>query len=307
MSDSTAALSSAFSEARRILFDPFDAQKYLGLAVCMWLSQLGGFVGAWPGYRGREGPYARGEAPPNLDELTAELAPWAPLIGLGVVALTVLAVALGVAILALQSRGTFMVIDNLVKHAGAVEGPWRAFAAQANSLFRFRLVLAAVGLLAGLFTAALVFAGVWYGGAGPVDPMRASLATAGAVSTGLVVLGVALLDGCATEFVAPLMYARRYTTTDGFRDLGRYVRDDLGAFVVYVLLRIVVAMGAGLITVVVATMTCGVALLPFVGTVILLPIAVYVRLFSLHFMAGQADDLRYLGPSGAPSGDIAHA
>ena len=45
------ALSAAVDRARYILFQPFDLTKYVTLAVCVFLYQLGSGV-AWSGQRG---------------------------------------------------------------------------------------------------------------------------------------------------------------------------------------------------------------------------------------------------------------
>jgi hypothetical protein len=106
-----------------------------------------------------------------------------------------------------------------------------------------------------------------------------------------ITFAMAVVDGLTCEFVAPLMYARRYAAT-GFRDLLRYVRDDPASFALYLLVRVVGSILVGVVAVALSCMTCGLAGLPVVGTLILLPLLVYLRTLSIEFVAQLGDDLR---------------
>jgi hypothetical protein len=101
----------------------------------------------------------------------------------------------------------------------------------------------------------------------------------------------AFADGCATEFVAPLMYARRYSVRDGFGDLWGYARADAGGFLVYLALRFVAALAIAMIAGLLACLTCGLVLVPYVGTLLLLPALVFVRAYALAFVGQLSEDL----------------
>lgn len=300
-SSPVAALSTALASTRRQLFEPFDAARYAALAFAVWLAQFGSAGGLSPGLRGTPnvpaGPAGPIEAPDaaSLQEVAAQVAPWLPMIAAGVALAAILGFLVGAFVLWLQSRGTFLVIDNLAHGTAAIGGPWRDQAQPANALFRFRLLVNTVGGLVALSTAGVVAWAVWGSVlAGAFDPARIGVAVAGGVLAGSFLLVVGITDACATEFVAPLMYVRRGSTWSGFRDLGALVAREPGGFVLYLLLRFVVAIAAGLVTVLGTVFTCGLAMLPFIGTLVLLPVFVYQRMFALHFLAGLADDLRPL-------------
>lgn len=301
MSHPGAAISTAFTQTRRVLFEPFDAAKYVGLAVCVWLYQLGHVGGAPAAFRGGPSP---GASPAesmndaNVREVSALLLDWAPILAAALVAAAVVGFAVTALVLWLQSRATFMVIDNLVKHDGAIAEPWRLFATEGDSLFRLRLIVnivgAGVAVVIGAIAAVATWVG-WHGGA--LHPLQMATVSVGVIAVSSVAAVTMITDGCATEFVAPLMYVRRCTATQGFRDLGGFLRRDPGGFATYALLRAGVAIAVGVLSVVATVFTCGLAALPFLGTLALLPLLVYMRMFSLHFVAGLADDLGPLGPS----------
>lgn len=301
MSSPVAALSTALTSTRRQLFDPFDATRYAALAFTVWLAHFGSAGGLSPGLRGSPnvpaGPAGPIEAPDaaKVQEVAAQLAPWLPTIAAGVAVAALLGFLFGAVVLWLQSRGTFLVIDNLAHGRAAIGAPWREQAQPANALFRFRLLVNFTGGLVALLTAAFVAWAVWGSVlTGTVDPARIGMAIAGGVLAGGFLVVVGITDACATEFVAPLMYVRRGSTWSGFRDLGALVMREPGSFVLYLLLRLAVAIAAGLAMVLGTVLTCGLAMLPFVGTLVLLPVFVYERMYALHFMAGLADDLRPL-------------
>ncbi len=302
-SSPVAALSTALASTRRQLFEPFDAARYAALAFCVWLAQLGGAGGMSPGVGGNPVPGGGArpsgpiEAPDSaqLQEVTTTLAPWLPVIAAGVIVAAVVGFVVGAGLLWLQSRGTFMVIHNLAKGESAVVEPWNAHAKPANALFRFRLVVNALGGLVALAAGGVIAWAVWGGlVAGAFAPaLVAAAVAAGAIAAGILLV-VGILDACSTEFVAPVMYVRRGSVRQGFRDVVGFATTDPGSFLLYLLLRVVVGIGVGVFTVLGTVLTCGFAMLPYVGTLVVLPALVYQRMYALHFMAGQADDLRTL-------------
>jgi hypothetical protein len=74
-----------------------------------------------------------------------------------------------------------------------------------------------------------------------------------------------------------------------------------------VVLRVVAGLAVAIAAVAVAVASCGLSMLPFVGTVLLLPAFVFLRLSSMEFLALSADDLRGLGSEGAAGGLLLHS
>ena len=91
------------------------------------------------------------------------------------------------------------------------------------------------------------------------------------------------------SFIVPLMYKEGIGPVEAWRRFVPWIERYFGGFVLYglFLLGLAVALGVGVI--VVGLMSCCVGLLlvvlPYVGTVILLPFLVAYRAFSLEFLA----------------------
>jgi hypothetical protein len=57
-----------------------------------------------------------------------------------------------------------------------------------------------------------------------------------------------------------------------------------GAFILYVLVKIVIAVVLALIGLIACCLTCCIVLLPYIGTVVLLPIHVFRQAYPLYFL-----------------------
>ena len=81
-----------------------------------------------------------------------------------------------------------------------------------------------------------------------------------------------------------------------------------GTFVLYLLKKLVIGLAVGSITFGVVCATCCIAALPYVGTVILLPLHVFVRSYSLYFLGQFGPDWQVIrtGTDFAPEETLAH-
>jgi hypothetical protein len=105
----------------------------------------------------------------------------------------------------------------------------------------------------------------------------------------LLWVAFAFFIGLTTYFMVPVMYRQRCSAMDAFRKTLRLILDNVGSFVLFCLFSIVLFMALALIGVIATCLTCCLAALPYVGTVILLPVFVCIRAFGLIF-------LRQFGP-----------
>jgi hypothetical protein len=114
----------------------------------------------------------------------------------------------------------------------------------------------------------------------------ALLAIAGWV---FVILLLVMAWALIANFMVPVMYRRRCRASEAFRAAVSLIAAHPGEIVLYCLFLILLAITIGLISCFTICATCCIAALPYVGTVILLPVFVLVRAFSLLF-------LRQFGP-----------
>jgi hypothetical protein len=177
------------------------------------------------------------------------------------------------------------------RFAGAIAEPWRQFRKEGNSYFFFSLLAGfAFVVLAALLSLPLIILAIKgrYYLALHRDRLDVYmlLAIAGWV---FVILLVIIAWALIASFVVPVMYRRRCRAYEGFRAAVSLIAAHPGEIVLYCLFLILLAITTGLISCCAMCVTCCIAALPYIGTVILLPVYVLLRSFSLVF-------LRQFGP-----------
>jgi hypothetical protein len=119
--------------------------------------------------------------------------------------------------------------------------------------------------------------------------------TVSIVAIGLIVflcvlcISIVIFISIATYFMVPVMYRRRCRAVEAFRDVTLLICHHVGSFFLLCLFGIVLILAVLMIGAIVTCATCCLAALPYVGTVILLPLFVCLRAFGLVF-------LRQFGP-----------
>jgi hypothetical protein len=279
-------LSRAWERMRRMLFAPFELARWLVLGFSAWLAGLA--TGGWGGN-------LAGNASDRLDKgnvLSSELRDLVDTIAnhpiwtsLALVAV-VIAVAVLIALLWVSSRGKLIFLDNVVHQRAAIVEPWRRLARLGDSLFRWRLGFALIVL--GLVLAVLAAIIVPAAAASLGDTLRGLSIAAillGALAIAVVAVAalfvLALLDG----FVVPIMYRFDLSATAAWRTLLPWLRRFPGWFIAYVVVIFLAAIVFQVMVFILCLFTCCIVLLPYVGTVILLPVWVLYRSYSVEFLA----------------------
>ena len=274
----------AFEVMKKILFQPFDLKKWFVIGFAAWLSNLGGGGNYNFNYRN-----ADWKDIPFVQDLrdTLHQIPHSLLVFCVVVfVLTIL--ALIVVFAWLRARGRFMFVDCIVKNRGAIAEPWREFRKQGNSYFLFALL---VGLIIGIIviaTALPFVVPVIRSGTRPHLHDVYLLCTI--VLWGVVLVLIILAWTLISHFMVAVMYRRRCRAGEAFRISISLVRDYPGEITLYCLSWIALAIAVGVTSCVLILATCCIALLPYIGTVILLPIFVLLRTFGLRFIGQFGPD-----------------
>ena len=175
-----------------------------------------------------------------------------------------------------------------------VKAPWTNFGRHSNSLFLFRIVLGLIGTASILpCIGAIVLFIVMLSNNG----LQAVPAIVGLVVFALLIIALAivffLIDKFTTEFVVPIMFLRTNSCVAAWREFLKLLSANKGRFVLYILFQIVIGLCVGLIVAGLACATCCIACcimaIPYIGTVLLLPILIFKRSYSLYY-------LRQFGP-----------
>jgi len=298
------AARAAYHHTRSQLF-PIRLEKWLVLGLLAFLDQCGrafrgggGSTGGGNGH-GTPGP---GGWPPDLGQVSAWLqrasewlAAHAALLALGaVVGLLVFGVVAAV-VLWVNARGVFMYADAVATGRAEVSRPWRQHAAAASSYFGWSLGLAFAFVFTMLFAGGLVVATVFAFVAGRLQGTGGWLILAAMVPV-LVLLGLALpllgLAGVALrDFVAPLQLATGLPCGAAARLLESLVVAQPGAFVLYLLLKLLVVVATGLVVVIFGCLTCCLGFLPVVMQTAFQPLFYFERALSLMLLRQMGYDV----------------
>jgi hypothetical protein len=288
------AAQEAIEHTRRHLF-PFRFERWLVLGCVAFLDQCGRPSGMRGGFKvPAPGGWGRGDgAGPEVARAVEWLATHALIVAAVGAAIFTVVIAFSALVLWLNSRGVFMYLDNVASGRADFERPWREHAARAGSYFAWSFglalaTLAGVLLLGGAAAVAVVML---------VSGPRGSGLTAGLGLGAVFMLFVALIvsAGLASlalrDFVAPLQVRAGVGCREAMRLLLDLLRAHPGVFVVYVLLKIVFSIGAGIVLVVAACLTCCCVLLPVVLQTALQPIFYFERAWSLFLLRQLGYDL----------------
>ncbi len=269
----------AFELMKKILFQPFDVKKWFVIGFAAWLAHLGGGGGGFNYQYNRRGDVQK------LNETISQIPH--PILVIGVCVLIGFVLVLIVLFAWLRARGGFMFIDCIVKNRGAIAEPWRNFQTEGNSYFFFSLL---VGFAFLIFAALLslpfvlpIIRGVTF--LHIHDLYLISTIAAWAFVVIILILAWSLI----ASFMVPVMYVQRCRASEAFGIVARLVAAHPGETLLYCLFLIVLALATGIVACLATCATCCIAAIPYIGTVILLPVFVLLRSFSLLF-------LRQFGP-----------
>jgi hypothetical protein len=297
------AARAAYDHTRSQLF-PIRPEKWLVLGLLAFLDQCGrafrGGGGSTGGGNGH-GP-GPGGWPPDLSEASAWLqrasewlAAHAALLALGaVVGLLVFGVVAAV-VLWLNARGVFMYADAVATGRTDVSRLWRQHAAAASSYFGWSLGLTFAILFTILFAGGLVAATVLAFVAGRLQGtggwliLAAMLPVLALLALALPLLGLAGL--ALRDFVAPLQVATGLPCGAAARLLESLVLAQPGAFVLYLILKLLVVVATGLVVVVIGCLTCCLGFLPVVMQVLFQPLFHFERSLSLMLLRQMGHDV----------------
>jgi hypothetical protein len=299
----TQPLGSAMNRAIAMTFKPFDLGRWFVLGFIAWLAELGENVSGSGGGGGRGGVRLPAPGPgPGPATTTTQPAPtslpapfdqiwnWITLhLVLVVVALAValaIIVAIWLLIMWINSRGKFMLLHAIATNTAKVVEPWKQFRELGNSFFGFKVVMAVLGVVVLLVVTALPLLVAW-----PDISNRAiSGHTVVAVLLFIVLwLPAALFLGltvwAGNHFVTTIMYARRCRVGPAWREFAENVMTGhVGTLILFLLMEILLGVAAAFVQVTVGCMTCCIGFLPYISTVVLLPIALFLRCYSIYFL-----------------------
>ena len=302
----TDPISPAIERVKTVLFRPFDLGKWFVIGFSAWLAQLGSNGGnVRGGGGGSDGSGHEGSFPDALGRFFEQAKDYVVTNLHWILPITIIVavIVIGVMLLVtwLSSRGRFSFLYCVAQNKGEFWIPWRQYRRHGYSLFVFRVVIGLIMfVMIGVF---LVLTGVLVVSA--ITKFGFGLYTiAGIVMSGLLLFGsivvFAVIGVFTTDFAVPIMYLHNITCRQAWGVLAGMVGANMGRFVVYVLFKIVISLAIGIIILGTMCATCCIAcclyIIPYIGTVALLPLSVFSRSYSLYYLAQYGPDMNAFPP-----------
>lgn len=305
---------------RQMLFRPFDLGKWFVLGFTAWLAEIGqgGGGGGFPNFQARvpaggggkpaaPGAGAGGGVPPvlrqALDWVRENLA---LVIGIGA-AVLLLVVVVSLLMGWIQGRFRFIFLDDVVRDRAEVARPWTEFRREGNSLFGFQVLLSLAMFVLVATLGVLGLALAWpdlqagrFGG-----PAVTALVVVVPAFLLLMLAGV-VVNALLHDFVVPIMYLRRQGVIASWRDFqAELLPGNIGKLVLYLVFRVfVIGLALGVLGVGLTCLTCCLAALPYLGSVILLPLSVFSRQYPLFYLEQYGGPWRFFDGGKPPSADL---
>lgn len=282
--------SRAWGRMKAALFQPFDLHKWF---VVGFNAFLAGLVDG-PGGRGGANSSSKGDFsfrelayfPQTAWQWLTDHPGWFALI----VILSVFLLVLLIVLTWLSSRGSFMFLDNVMHDRAEVIKPWKQYRRAGNSLFLWRLGFGIIcfflfaGYMTIFFSAAVNTYRNSYSGGVPVIFI---------VQMVLLFLVLVLITGYISmflkDFVVPIMAKHDLSTTRAWGRFGTVFKQHPFHFLLYGLIIFFITIGVVIMVIIAGLLTCciGIILLiiPYIGSVITLPISYTYRAYSLEYLA----------------------
>ena len=304
-------LSNAWARMKKALFQPFDLSKWFTVGFTVFLATLGDFHG--------------GNKPDNMADYNRSLVDWDEfaqypdiawqwlmvhtlwfsLIIFGVIILFVIIIVF----IWLSSRGKFMFLDNVIHDKAEVTKPWYEYRKQGDSLFLWRLVFGLVSFI--LIMISLIFSFVVIVNlftnytAIPVKVFSIMGLMLQFVALTIVISYISLF---LNDFVVPVMYKNKISTTQAWHKFLPLLSKYPGHFLLYGLfifaLWILVVIGIvifGLFTCCIGFMLL---IIPYIGSVVLLPVYYTFRAYSLEFIEQFGDEYQFFPKTGETNAEL---
>lgn len=285
-------LNKAWGRMVQALFKPFDIKKWFVVGFSAFLADLldtgtGGGGYKYPGkHNSFNGINDLAELPEYVLNWLSENPIWAVLIAVGILILIVLLVVFTW----ISSRGKFIFLDNVVFNRALITVPWKSFARLGNSLFLWRLAFGIISFLVfSIFTvAAIVILGIGEG----FDLNIPAIVLF--VLILLFLIAVILFIGMLlNNFIVPVMYKNNILTMAAWNEFLKIFRPHFFSFILYALLLFVLYIAAAIVIIAAGFAMCCIGfillIIPYISTVITLPISYTFRAYSLEFLSQFGD------------------
>lgn len=264
----------------RILFKPFDAEKWFIIGFAAWLAQLSGSFNPRPFLQ-----ISRYSQQNHIRFLNIKQFFDANIETISILAIPIalIAFAFSVLLIWLSSRARFIFLNSVVNNVADIKKPWHELASLANSLFFFR-ILAGIISVAVMFIMVAMFALFL----GFFKTMPVLFLLPAYLPFTILLLAIIMVFVFTKDFVVPIMFRCNIKIIAAWKKFLNIFSSNKIDFLLYLVMRIFVVSVFYFLIVALVLGTCGMACcflgIPYIGTVLILPFLVFIRAFSLCFL-----------------------
>ncbi len=294
-------ISPAIEWTKEMLFRPFDIGKWFTIGFCAWLAMLGESGGFNIGGGPRTGNQ---DVRRQWNEIKIFFLDHPALVITIVVSVFLVIMVVSLVLMWLKSRGRFMFLHCVAQNRAEVKLPWSKYRQQGNSLFVFTLILSIAStvfilpiIVGGGFAVVFMVKGQTFftlAGIGVLILLVLVLIT--------MIVIFWLISKFTKDFVIPIMYLRQSRCMAAWGEFWGLLRNNKGRFALYILFQIVISIAIGFIVTGAVCITCCIAgcimVIPYIGTVFLLPLIVFWRSYSLCYFRQYGRDFDVFVPQG---------
>jgi len=283
-------LSQAMKRMKKSLFKPFDVGKWFAVGFTAFLAGLLDYGGG--GGNGAQAAFDENDfddeeffdLPDHIMRWIEDNPEWLALIITGIILL----VAVIVVLTWLSSRGKFMFLDNVLHDRALVIKPWQDYKELGNSLFLWRvtygfIVIVIILALFGYIYSALYDMYIY-------DEFAENILTL--VGLGFLLLAFIIITAYISlflsDFIVPIMYKKSLKSMPAWSVFMSLFSQHAAYFILYGLLIFILSILVFFGVILLGLFTCclGFVLLviPYISSVVLLPISYTFRAFSVQFL-----------------------
>lgn len=292
-------LSLGFQRMKKALFQPFDLSKWFRIGFTAWLAGMTDCQGGSGNGSGNAGSQQDWHEFFNFPDTAwnwlTDHPVWSNLIIVGIILLVLIITV----IIWISSRGKFMFLHNVVHDKQEISIPWHEYKKEGNSLFLFNFFYgwAAVAVVLLIFVYSFLGAKELYFG----DYTNVAIFWTVAKMILFFILYLITFGYISLflkDFVVPIMYKHRIGIIKAWGKFLQLFARKFLLFIFYGLFIFVLGIGVAIGVIFLALITCCIGLLliaiPYIGSVILLPITYTFRAFSIEFLAQFGNDFNVL-------------
>ena len=287
-------LSNSWNRMKKALFQPFDITKWFVVGFTAFLAGLiDGPHNSGSGniYKHRYNDFRDfANFPHTAWNWLMDNQGWFTLIIFGII----LIFAFFILLTWLSSRGKFMFLDNVVHDRAKVTKPWYDFREQGNSLFLWRLMFGFIcfAVIILFIVQFFIIAVQFYDDDFSASPIMTIVGLA--LLAFLVFVVTAYISLFLDDFIVPIMYKNNIKATQAWHIFLPFLSKHWIYFLLYGLLVFVLWIFIFIFIILAGIFTCCLGFLlliiPYIGSVVLLPISYTLRAFGPEFLKQFGSD-----------------